>query len=305
MNFTAIDFETANRKRTSACSIGMAKVRDGKLVDTFYSLLRPVPEEFEYINISVHGITPEQVAQSPTMLDIWDDILRFVNDDVLVAHNVSFEQSVINQYMKLHQRPLPSFEYLCTLYMSKVNYPGRLGYKLDDVAKDLLGKKVNHHHALEDAVACAELAVHHIGKFREHDPRELIKVLYEIPVSQKKEWVKLTGIKPSREELDDSHPLFGKRVVFTGNLDGMSREYAVHMLVDVGGIYQDGVTKSTDYLVVGDQEYQRLAYGKESNKYQKAKSYNEAGSNIGIIQENEFVELLEWQPKDPNVPTLF
>lgn len=218
MNFTAIDFETANNKRTSACSIGMAKVRDGKVVDTFYELITPVPNEFNYINTSIHGITPEMVAGVPTMLELWDKIDAFIGGDVLVAHNVTFEQSVINQLFQHHGREIPDLDYLCTLYMSRVNYPRRMGYKLDDLCKDLLGREVNHHHALEDAVACAELGVHHIGMFREQDPRALISVLYDIPVRYKKEWQKLKGIKPSSEELDPSHPLFGKNVVITGVL---------------------------------------------------------------------------------------
>lgn len=292
MNFTAIDFETANRKRTSACSIGLAKVRDGKVVDTFYSLLRPVPEEFEFQNIAIHGITREMVWNAPTMLEIWGDVLRFVADDVLVAHSVSFEQSVINQYMAHYQRPVPGFEYLCTLYMSKVNYPKRLSYKLDDLMKDLFGKAVNHHHALEDALACAELAVHHIGQFREQSPRELVKVLYDTPVSQKTEWKKLTGTKPTKDELDETHPFFGKKIVITGNLSSMSRERAVQLLVDCGAVYQSSVTKGTNFLVVGDQEYQLEQYGKESAKYRQVKMFNELeGPKIRLLYEDDLIRL--------------
>lgn len=305
MDFTAIDFETANSKRTSACSIGMAKVRNGKVVDTYYELLRPVPDEFHYVNMAVHGITPDQVAGKPTLIERWDEVAGFIGDDVLVAHSVSFEQSVINQSFLLHGLDIPGLDYLCTLYMSRVNYPQRLGYKLDDVCKDLLGRKVNHHHALEDAVACAELAVHHISKFREQNVRELIKVLYVTPVRVKNDWQKLKGIKPTTEELNPGHPLFGKLVVFTGNLDTMSRESAVQRLVDSGGVYQDGVTKATDYLVVGDREFQKAKFGQESSKYQAALKYNAMGRDIQILEEVDFVELLNWRPNPPGVLTLF
>lgn len=292
MNFTSIDFETANRKRTSACSIGMAKVRDGKIVDTYYDLIQPYPNEFEFINISIHGITPEMVDGSPTLLDAWPGIIDFIEEDVLVAHNVSFEQSVINQYMLKYNMPLPNLEYLCTLYMTKVNYPRRMAYKLDDLAKDLLGREVNHHHALEDAIACAELAIHNISKFREQDPRELIKVLYETPQSQKIEWKKLTGTKPTKEELDPNHELFNKKIVLTGILHTMSREKAVQMLVDCGASYQSSVTKNTNILVVGDIEYQQSMFGNLSSKHRAALLLKDAGRPIEILTEEEFLKIV-------------
>ena len=292
MNFTSIDFETANSKRTSACSIGMAKVRDGKIVKTYYDLIQPFPNHFDYINTSIHGITPEMVDGSPTLMDAWPGILDFIEGDVLVAHSCSFEQSVINQYMLQHQMPIPQLEYLCTLYMSKVNYPRRSGYKLDDLTKDLLGREVNHHHALEDAIACADLAIHHISKYREQDVRELIKVLYVNPVSENNTWKKLTGTKPTKEELDPAHLLYEKKIVLTGVLHSMSREKAVQLLVDCGGIYQSAVTKGTNVLVVGDVEYQQAMFGNLSNKHRQALSMKELGNPIEILSEEEFLRMV-------------
>lgn len=292
MNFTAIDFETANRKRTSACSIGLAKVRDGIVVDTYYSLIKPDPIDFDEVNMLIHGITPEMVCNERTLLELWKDVTDFIGEDVLVCHNASFEQSVINQYMFQNGRPVPGFDYLCTLYMSRVNYPRRVSYKLDDLFKDIFGKKVNHHHALEDALACAELGVHLMGMFRPQPIKELISVLYETPVRLKPDWKKLTGIKPTREELDQNHPLFDKVVTFTGNFDSMSREKAVQELVNCGGIYKDNITLGNNYLVVGDQEYQHANFGGPSGKMRKAMEYNEKGKNIEIITEADFLRLL-------------
>lgn len=292
INFTAIDFETANPKRASACSIGMARVREGKVVERFYSLLKPEPCDFNYINTAIHGISSARVANAPTFLELWDDISAFIGNDVLVAHNVSFEQSVINQTMRLYDRPIPEFDYLCTLYMCRVSYPRRQSYKLDDVLKDLLGQSVNHHHALEDAVACAELGVHLIQRFPSQPLSELMGALYETPVRQKKEWERLSGTKPSKEELDPNHPLFDKRMAMTGQLSSMSREKAVQFLVDSGGIYQDHVTKATNFLLVGDEEKQVTLFGNKSVKARKAEEYNAAGLSIQLLSEKEFLALV-------------
>jgi DNA polymerase III subunit epsilon len=290
MDFVAIDFETANAKRISACSIGMAKVRNGEITETFHELIKPEPFDFNYINISIHGITPEMVASKPTFIELWSKINSFIGNDVLVAHNVSFEQSVINQILNQNSLQIPNFDYLCTLYMTRVNYPRRLGYKLDDVCKDLLGKNVNHHDALEDAIACAELAIHNISKFPKQPLRELMGALYVTPQREKTEWIKLTGIKPSREELDQNHPYFDKRFVVTGVLHSFSREKAVQLIVDCGGIYQDSVTRVTDYLIVGDEEYQLLMFGNKSSKARKVDELNSKGGKIEVVKEDEFLK---------------
>ena len=56
-DFAAIDFETANEQRTSVCSVGVVIVRDGEIVDHYYSLIRPEPEYYTYWNTRVHGLT--------------------------------------------------------------------------------------------------------------------------------------------------------------------------------------------------------------------------------------------------------
>lgn len=73
LSFTAIDFETANSSRASACSVGLAKVQDGQIVDTWSHLIAP-PEGhdvFHDMNIAIHGITPEMVASAPRWQDVF------------------------------------------------------------------------------------------------------------------------------------------------------------------------------------------------------------------------------------------
>lgn len=293
INFTAIDFETANSKRSSACSIGMAKVRNGVVVEHFYRLLRPVTGDFQPINISIHGITPDQVESCPTLVEAWDEIEAFIGGDVLVAHNVSFEQSVINQSFAAEGLRLPNLDYLCTLYMTRLNHPNRQGYRLPDVCKDLLGYPVNHHNALEDAIACAELGILNISKFREQSPRSLIEVLYTTPVRQKQDWKKEKGYKPSKEELDPSHPFYLKTVVVTGELRSMSKERAATALVNCGAVWSETVTKKTEFLILGDQQIQMQKYGKPSNKLLKAREYNSTGASIEILEEEMFLVMVE------------
>ena len=77
MSIVAIDFETANRFRNSACQVGAVLVQDGRVVDTYMSLIRP-PGNFEAINIAVHGITASKVRSAPTLAAIWPTLKAFL-----------------------------------------------------------------------------------------------------------------------------------------------------------------------------------------------------------------------------------
>ena len=97
VNFTAIDFETANGSGASACSVGLVKVRDGRVVDRAYWLLRPPfpHDEFMEWNVRIHGITREMVADAPSWGDQLAAFREFAEDDWLVAHNAGFDMGVI------------------------------------------------------------------------------------------------------------------------------------------------------------------------------------------------------------------
>ncbi len=74
MEFVALDFETANASRNSACSIGMVTVKDGHIIDEYYQLIKPKYIYFNEENIAVHGITREMVVDKPDFEELWPDI---------------------------------------------------------------------------------------------------------------------------------------------------------------------------------------------------------------------------------------
>ncbi len=292
MNFTAIDFETANRKRSSACAIGMVKVREGEVVKTYYDLIYPEPSHFEFMNIATHGITPEMVDGAPTLLDAWPGIMDFIEGDVLIAHSVTFEQAVINQYMEMKGMEMPELDYLCTKYMTQINYPNLDSYTLDSIMFHLFKKTFNHHHALDDAMACAELALHNISQFREQDPRELIGVLHRTPIKNKRNWKGKPEKISAQTTVEPGHMLFGKNIAITGSLRNITRETAIQWLVNRGANYQSSVQKSTNYLVLGNQDFQRYIYGDISSKAKRALELQGSGLDISIISEEEFLKIV-------------
>ncbi len=119
MNFVAIDFETANEKRNSPCSIGIVVVKDGKIVEKVHYLIKPKEMRFMPINIGIHGIRPHMVKDELEFDKIWEKIKGYFNNNLVIAHNASFDMSVLRSTLKLYNIKMPSFEYICTMKLSK------------------------------------------------------------------------------------------------------------------------------------------------------------------------------------------
>ena len=154
MRYVAIDFETANNEQTSACSVGLAKMQDGVVVDSFYSLIQPPSSYFSPMNISIHGIRPQDVQFAPTFEEIWPNMLLFIGDDLLIAHNAPFDIGILRAMLSYYDLPIPSLRYTCTVRISRKVWPQFPSHKLTDLSRRF-GFDYQAHHALEDAVNCA------------------------------------------------------------------------------------------------------------------------------------------------------
>lgn len=161
LNFTAIDFETANGSPASPCAVGLSKVRDGRVVDELALLFRPPwPHDwFATGNIQVHGITPEQVADAPDFVEALPELLLFLEDDTLVAHNAGFDMKVLVAAASEVKFDLPNFSYACSLQMARKTY-NLDSYRLPAVAYAAGHEEFSHHDALADADACAKIVIH-------------------------------------------------------------------------------------------------------------------------------------------------
>ena len=155
-NFTAIDFETANHRRDSACQLAAVKIRDGHIADSAMWMIRPKPFFFTRSNVRIHGITPGQVANESEFGDLWDEIAETFGDDCLVAHNAGFDIGVLLECLRRHRKEIPELEFTCTRVIARATWPGRGRYGLKPLA-DWLGVRFKHHDALEDSIACAKI----------------------------------------------------------------------------------------------------------------------------------------------------
>jgi len=152
--FLAIDFETANRSRTSACAVGLVYVRNGRVVAEESFLIRPPRRQFEFTYI--HGLTWDDVKDAPTFGELWPTLQRHIERaDYLVAHNATFDQGVLRRCCETYRLAVPQHPFVCTVQVARTQW-GIYPTKLPDVCRHF-SIPLRHHDAASDARACAEI----------------------------------------------------------------------------------------------------------------------------------------------------
>lgn len=156
--YVALDFETADSRRDSACALGVVVVEDGKIVQRDYQLLRPPRTKFNPFCVRVHGLTWSDVKDAPTFEDYWPRLIMLLNKArFLVAHNAPFDRSVLNECCTAADLTPPALPFLCTVQLARNTWDLESN-KLPKVC-DHLNIELTHHHAASDAEACARIAI--------------------------------------------------------------------------------------------------------------------------------------------------
>lgn len=157
-SYVAIDFETADSQRDSACAVGLVKVRDGRIEDSLYGLIRPPRSRFSPFCVRVHGLHWRDVKDSPSFREFWIENADFLEGvDFLAAHNARFDSSVLLTCCSMAGLPSPRLPFVCTVDLARKLWNLR-PTKLPDVCR-FLGLDLDHHHARSDAEACARIVM--------------------------------------------------------------------------------------------------------------------------------------------------
>lgn len=159
-DFAAIDFETANECPSSVCSVGVVVVRAGVVADTFYSLIHPEPEYYQWFCMKVHGLRAEDTEDAPSFPAVWAKIEPMIAGLPLVAHNARFDEGCLKAAFKVYRMDYPDYEFLDTLWASRKHFGRNLpNHQLQTVSAACGYDLARHHHALADAEACAAIAL--------------------------------------------------------------------------------------------------------------------------------------------------
>jgi DNA polymerase-3 subunit epsilon len=307
MNFVAIDFETANGQRSSACALGIAIVKDGAIAERMSWLIRPPVLNFNHFNTAIHGLRATDVADKPTLAELWACVLPYIEGQVLVAHNAAFDISVLTSTLDVYEIPHPDFHYACTMAIAREIWPGLPTCNLKYLA-DFLGIQFEHHKADEDAAACAEIAIRACKDANLSSPADFDGPRARFPVDEtrhcggertaektkrrkERNSIRATEIEPS-VDFHPHSPFNGRTFVFTGELESMARKDAMQQVVDGGGSCLDNVSKHTDVLVVGGLYAQTFGNGHKTGKLKKAIDLIDEGARLEIIVEDDFLRML-------------
>ncbi|WP_424465058.1 3'-5' exonuclease [Pseudoclavibacter helvolus] len=160
IDFTAIDFETANGSPASACAVGLVRVRDGAVVDRATWLIRPPRghDVFLPFNVQLHGISREMTRGADPWETQLSPLLAFLGDDVLVAHNAKFDVGVLLAATLATHTALPPLRYFCSLRLARRSYELH-SYRLPVAAEAAGFTTLTHHEPVSDAEASAAIVV--------------------------------------------------------------------------------------------------------------------------------------------------
>lgn len=170
---TAIDFETANEKLSSACALGVAIIENNEITKNMYWLIKPSELYFRPFNTHIHGISEKDVEKKPEFYRLWPTIKKYLEGNTVIAHNASFDTEVLRKLLDVYQLDYPELNYACTVNLSRKVWKGFENYKLNTVAEHL-NFSFKHHNAKEDAMACANIVIEASKKLRTNDFTELL-----------------------------------------------------------------------------------------------------------------------------------
>lgn len=313
LDFVAIDFETANSNNNSACSMGLALVKNSQIIDKQYYLIRPPILDFSPTNIGIHGITPKMVKNSPKFPEVWQKVKHHFDDNIIVAHNASFDISVLKSLDNEYGLGINDFNYMCSINVSNKACDSGIRKSLEARAHHLGVGMINHHNALDDAVTCANIVIESVKRcnhesfssFLNRDRSLIINSYSELKhqshfgsrastaLYNTIEKVDIKSLKPTVENIRTDHPFYNKCFVFTGKLDDFERADAMQRVINLGGIIKTGVSSKVDFLVVGWQDKRLVGEDGLSSAEEKAYALIEKGKEITILTEDQFKEMLK------------
>ena len=140
--YVALDFETSGYAAHSACAVGLCRIEDGVVTDSFYSLIRPPSSRVLFTH--VHGLTWPMLKDAPTFTELWPQLVAFMEGShALLAHNAGLTAGRPPGTTARGKLPLAARLPLASRALDSV-----CGY---------FGIPLDHHHAGSDARACAEI----------------------------------------------------------------------------------------------------------------------------------------------------
>ena len=264
--------------------IGILRVRNNEIVDRYDQLIKPNFDIDDFIT-ALTGITNDMLEGMPSIDSVKTDVLSFIGEDIILGHNTSFDMRFLNEGFKEQL----TNRYMDTMQFARKLYPELEHHRLSDLT-DYLGLHNNEHRALSDCASTKEL--YDAVKASMAEKNLAIEDLWIAGESHGGKGIDIKAIKPTEVVINRDGFFYNRHVVFTGKLEKMLRKDAMQIVVNLGGVLDNSVNKQTNYLILGDNDYNAILKGEKSSKHKKAEKLKLEGQDIEIIDERTFYDLL-------------
>lgn len=286
--YTVLDIETTglDPRYCEIIEISAMKYSSGQNIGTFSTLVKPSEPIDEYIT-SLTGITNDMLKSAPDISETMQKFYNFVGSDLIVGYNVNFDINFLYDNLLNCRSLILSNSFIDVMRIARKILPGLKNHKQATVADHYGISTAGAHRAAVDCEICNA-----IFEKLQADILATGQSLEDFKLSSKRSELHAKDISTENISFDTSHPLFGKVCVFTGTLEKMSRKDAMQLVVDFGGSVGDNVTKKTNYLILGNNDFCQSIKDGKSNKQKKAEDLILKGHDIEILSENVFYDLV-------------
>ncbi len=318
--YICVDTETTALSPSwgSIMEISAKHIINGQVVDSYHSLIKPesraiftygdvqalgyenfgdvpyeVYEEFMRTHLiddfisSLTGITNEMLLSAPSAKDVIPAFIDFCGDKVIVGQKVAFDISFI---CATANRLGLSFtnDYIDTLRIARKVFRDKNHHRLIDIAEYCGVDYPEQHRTEADSIVTYKCFEIMRGMILNESSVDDFKQLFRKYANKVSLTEVLKSMTANVNEIDDTNPFFKKTVVFTGALSTMERKDACQIVLNLGGIPEDNLTKKTNYLIIGDSGFGSTVKSGKSSKMLKAEKYIEKGIDISVLSEQDF-----------------
>lgn len=290
-SYSLLDLETTGLDPNfdDIIEIAILKIKDNDIVDEYQTLIKPDVYYYDESNKPVYvseyiekltGISSSMLEDAPQIESKINEVIDFIGDDIIVGHNVNFDINFLYDEVKDFNDTDLSNDYMDLLKLSRRALKELNHHRLEDLS-EFFKYEYNAHRAMNDCLATFNII-------------NLLKVYInnnniDIRPKPKKRY-DLSKIKSDVIDIDKDNYFYGKNICFTGKLENFIRKDAAQICANLGATCQNGVTKKTNVLVLGNFDYNATVKNNKSSKLKRAEELKIQGQDIEIMSENVFIE---------------
>lgn len=291
-DYVMIDIETTGLKPSNdeILELSAIRIRDHQMDRTFSTLVQP-NRPISGLITNLTGITNNMVMTAPRIDQAMPEFLDFIQDDIILGYNVNFDLGFIyDTAVNLYNFPVKN-DYLDVLTIARKLVTETPNHKLGTMAQFYGISYEGAHRGLTDCYITIEVYNQLFNQAKQvyQSEQDFKNAFYRHAYPKQ---IKVEDLEAETSDFNPMHPLFNKTIVFSGDLDNMSREEAMQSSLNKGAILGKSVTLKTDYLIVSQSDLNKQ---KKTSKFKKAEEYANRGEKIKIISEKIFKQLLEME----------